>query len=229
VNKQKNRRFQEIWEELRLVMRGREKILDSLIPPILFLILNTTVGFDYALWGSLGIALVIGIFRAVRRQSLVYAFSGVGGVLVAVLIARFLGRSEGFFLPGLITGSLTVAICFFSLIARRPLAAWTSRLTRRWPPDWYWHPKVRPAYSEVTLAWLVFFSLRLLLQLQLFQRNATQTLGWVQLLSGWPALILVLIGSYIYGIWRLGNLNGPSVDEFLNNAEPPWEGQKRGF
>jgi hypothetical protein len=88
---------------------------------------------------------------------------------------------------------------------------------------------VRPAYSEVTLAWTIFFGLRLLLQLFLFQQKAAQALGWVQLLSGWPALIVLLIGSYLYGIWRLGNLKGPSVEEFKTGAPPPWQGQKRGF
>jgi hypothetical protein len=88
---------------------------------------------------------------------------------------------------------------------------------------------VRPAYSEVTLAWTIFFSLRLLLQFSLFQQEATQALGWVQLLTGWPALIILLIGSYLYGIWRLGNLKGPSVAEFKTGTQPPWEGQKRGF
>ena len=31
------------------------------------------------------------------------------------------------------------------------------------------------------------------------------------------------------GLWRLGNLGGPSVEEFKNGAPPPWQGQQRGF
>jgi hypothetical protein len=222
-------RFREIGQELRTVFAGRGKIIDSLIPPLFFLILNAALGFDFALWAALGSALLIGLWRGFQRQSLVYAFTGLGGVLVAVLIAKFLGSAQGFFLPGLITGSLTAGICLISLIAQRPLAAWSSYLTRRWPLDWYWHPRVRPAYSEVTLAWMLFFSLRLLLQWLLFQRQAAQALGWVQLLTGWPALIVLLIGSYLYGLWRLGNLHGPSVTEFKAGAPPPWQSQKRGF
>jgi hypothetical protein len=38
-----------------------------------------------------------------------------------------------------------------------------------------------------------------------------------------------LIASYLYGTWRLRNLGGPSVEEFKSGAEPPWEGQQRGF
>jgi len=229
MDKQPPTRFQEIAVELRTVFVGRGKIVDSLIPPVIFLIVNATLGFDVALWSALGIALLIGVWRVIKRQPLAYAFAGLGGVLVAVLIARVLGRAEGFFIPGLVTGSLTAGISLISLIAKRPLVAWTSSIARRWPLEWYWHDRVRPAYSEVTLAWMVFFSLRLVLQLQLFQQQATQALGWVQLLTGWPALIILLIGSYLYGIWRLGNLHGPSVEEFKAGMLPPWEGQKRGF
>ena len=222
-------RFQEIITELRTVFSGRGKILDSLIPPIVFLIFNAALGLNAALGASLGTALLIGLYRAFKRQPLIYAFGGVGGILVAVIIARFLGRSEGFFLPGLLTGSLTFVLCLVSVLVKRPLVAWTSYLTRRWPLEWYWHDRVRPAYSEVTLAWTLFFGLRLLLQFQLFRQEAAQALGWVQLLTGWPALILLLVGSYLYGLWRLGNLGGPSVEEFKSGAQPPWQGQKRGF
>ena len=53
--------------------------------------------------------------------------------------------------------------------------------------------------------------------------------GYVQLLTGWPATILLLIASYLYGTWRLRKLGGPSVEEFKAGTEPPWEGQQRGF
>ena len=222
-------RFQEIITELRTVFSGRGKILDSLIPPLVFLIFNAAFGLYPALWASLGTALLIGLYRAFKRQPLIYAFGGLGGILVAVLIARVLGSAEGFFLPGLLSGSLTFVLCLVSVLMKRPLVAWTSFLTRRWPLQWYWHARVRPAYSEVTLAWTLFFGLRLLLQFLLFQQGAAQALGWVQLLTGWPALVLLLVASYLYGLWRLGNLQGPSVEEFKSGAPPPWQGQKRGF
>ena len=48
-------------------------------------------------------------------------------------------------------------------------------------------------------------------------------------LRGKTLLILLLVASYLYGLWRLQRLNGPSVEEFRSGAEPPWQGQKRGF
>ncbi|MBN1668888.1 MAG: DUF3159 domain-containing protein [Anaerolineales bacterium] len=220
---------QELWQELRSVLAGRQSLLDSLLPPVVFLILNALAGFTWAIGGALSVALLIALWRLFKGQALWYALGGVGGVLLAVLLARWLGGSEGYFLPGLLSGGGTVLLCLVSVIVKRPLVAWTSYLTRRWPLGWYWHPQVRPAYSEVTLAWAVFFGLRTYLQYLLYQQGAGQTLGWVQLLTGWPAILVLLVLSYLYGLWRLKNLNGPSVEEFQAGEPPPWDGQQRGF
>jgi hypothetical protein len=226
---QRSNRFLEIWEELQTVFSGRVQWLDSLLPPLVFILLNTFFGFDVAMWGSLGTAMFFVGFRLLKRKPLRYAIGGFGGVLIAVIVARFIGSAEGYFLPGIITGAFTSFLCLVSVIVRRPLVAWTSYLTRRWPLNWYWHNQVLPAYSEVTLAWALFFALRTLLQFELFRGQAAGTLGLLQLISGWPAIILLLVMSYLYGVWRLGHLGGPSVEEFKEGSEPPWQGQKRGF
>ncbi len=222
-------KVREILEELRLVLAGRSSFLDSLLPPLFFVLLNAIWGMQVAIWASLGLSVVIAIYRLFKRQSLLYALGGAGGVALAALIAQLLGRSEGFFLPGIVTGGLTLLLCLVSVLVGRPIVAWTSYIARRWPLDWYWHPRVRPAYSEVTWLWVLVFGLRLLLQLNLFQGEQVSQLGLVQVLTGWPVTIVLLIISYLYGTWRLRNLSGPSVEEFKTGAGPPWEGQRRGF
>jgi len=226
---QTRNRFEEILEELYTVFSGRVRWVDSLIPPLIFIILDAILNFQAALWGSLGMALLFLGFSLARRQPQRYALGGLGGVIVAVAVARFVGSAEGYFLPGIVSGIFTSLICLVSVVLHRPLVAWTSSLTRRWPLGWYWHPKVRPAYSEVTLAWMLFFGVRTLLQFGLFREQATHALGLFQLLSGWPAIILLLVASYLYGVWRLERLGGPSVEEYKAGSEPPWQGQKRGF
>jgi len=222
-------RLKELGEEFRAVFAGRGTLADSVIPPFIFLIVNWLFGFDYALWASLLTALLTSLFRLSRRQPLRYALGGLGGAVLASLSARLLGRAEGAFLPGAITGMLTAAICGVSVVAGRPLVAWTSHITRRWPLGWYWHPKVRPAYSEVTIVWTVFFSVKLAVQLLYFQRAQASALAIVNAIAGWPATVVLLVLSYLYGLWRLGHLRGPSVAEFTAGAAPPWTGQRRGF
>ena len=218
----------ELLEEFRAVA-GKVGLLDTILPPILFLLLNGLAGFTAAMIGALGLSVLIALLRLRRGQSLLYALAGMGSVGLAIALALLLGRSEGFFLPGIVNGGLTIALALVSLLICKPMVAWTSYLARRWPLDWYWHEKVRPAYTEVTLAWIIFFALRLLWQVTLFQGQDVSQLALVNTLTGWPATIVLLIVSYLYGTWRLAQLQGPSVEEFNNNTPAPWQGQRRGF
>ena len=218
----------ELLEEFRSVT-GKVGLLDTILPPILFLVLNNFASFQIAMIGSLAMAIVIGILRLLRKQSLVYALAGIGSVGLAIAVAFLFGRSEGYFLPGIVNGGITLALALVSLIVGKPMVAWTSYLARRWPLEWYWHPQVRPAYTEVTMAWTLFFGLRLLWQVMLFQGQNISQLALVNALTDWPATILLLILSYLYGTWRLAQLRGPSVEEFLSSTPAPWQSQRRGF
>jgi hypothetical protein len=218
----------ELLDEFRAVT-GKVGLLDTILPPILFLLLNGLAGFTAAMIGALGLAVLIAILRLRRGQSLLYALAGMGSIGLAIALALLLGRSEGYFLPGIVNGGLTITLALVSLLIRKPMVAWTSYLARRWPPDWYWHAQVRPAYTEVTLAWIVFFVLRFSWQVTLFQGNNVSQIALVNALTGWPATIVLLIVSYLYGTWRLTQLRGPSVEEFRDDAPAPWQGQRRGF
>jgi hypothetical protein len=222
-------RIHELVDEFRTVVAGRSNLLDSIVPPIIFLIVNAIWGFQYAMWGSLVLAGIIAVIRLLRGQSVLYALGGVAGVVLAIVIVQVLGRAEGYFLPGIITGGFAVLLSLVSVLVGRPLVAWTSYIARRWPLDWYWHPRVRPAYSQVTWLWVAFFALRFALQLNLFSGEAAGLLALVQFLTGLPATIVLLVVSYLYGTWRLRSLQGPSVEEFKAGTEPPWQGQQRGF
>jgi len=221
--------LQEIAQELRSVLSGQVPLLDVILPPLAFTVLNGRLDLLPALGISLGVSAGLLIVRLVSGQGVAYTLSGAGLILISGLLAWVTASAEGFFLPGLITSGLTLLAAVISLITGRPLAAWSSHITRGWPLDWYWHPRIRPAYLEVTIAWAVFFLAQFLVQGAAYLWGNASTLGWVQLLSGWPALIPLLIGSYLYGLWRLGKLNGPSVEEFQHDQPPPWEGQQRGF
>jgi len=99
-------KFRELGEEFRTVFAGRGKLADSVLPPVVFVIANTVLGFDYAVWSALALAVLMTVIRLSRKQPLAYALGGLGGVVVAILIAKLLDRAEGYFLPGIITSSL---------------------------------------------------------------------------------------------------------------------------
>ncbi|MFO7945134.1 MAG: DUF3159 domain-containing protein [Anaerolineales bacterium] len=222
-------KLNELKDEFQSVLSGRVPLLDVVLPPLLFTLLNGLLSFTAALFVALAAAGILLGARLWRKQSFSYTLGGVAITVIAGVLAWISQSAKSFFLPGVISSGITFLASLASLIARRPLAAWSSHLTRGWPLKWYWHPQVRPAYSEVTMGWSAFFGMQFLIQAWFYWQRSAQSLGIIQLLIGWPVLILVLALSYLYGLQRLKTLQGPSVEEFQEGKDPPWEGQQRGF
>jgi hypothetical protein len=222
-------RFVELWQEFRVVFSGKNNTIDTILPPIVFALVDLFAGLAAASLSALGLAVFLSVFRLVRGESWMYAISGLVLTALAAGLVWFTQSAVSFFLPALITSGITLAAMLISIWAGKPLAAWSSHLTRAWPRDWYWLPNIRPAYIEVTWMWSVFIAARLAAQYYLYQQGDTILLGWVNGVLDWPAMIVVLAGSYIYGLWRLARLGGPSVEEYTTGQPAPWKGQKKGF
>jgi hypothetical protein len=223
-------KFKELQEEFNSVFSGKGAgLIDSFVPLLVFLVVNPLLEVDLALWGALVTAGAFAVYRIVQKESIVYSLGGIGGVLLSGLFVKLSGSEAGFFLPGLISGAIIVVLCVVTVVLNRPLVAWTSFITRRWPLDWYWHPKVLPAYNEVTIFWAISFSARLVIEYWFFQQGIVNALGAIRIFLGWPYIVILLVISYLYGMWRLGKLQGRGIEEFKAGKQPPWEGQKRGF
>jgi len=219
--------FTEIKEELLSVVKG--KTVDAIIPPFVYIVANALLDLKSASALAIAIALVLVGIRLKTKKSWKYAFSGFLGVAIAAAFALFADNATNYYFPKLITSAGLILITGLSLLAKRPLVAWLSHLSRGWPLDWFWRPDVRPAYTEVTLFWLGLFSMRAALQFTLFFSDNVAGLFLVNTLLGLPVTLLVLIVSYIYGVWRLKRLGGPGIEEHKQNLPKPWKGQTRGF
>lgn len=217
----------EIGQELKSVLTG--KTLDALILPLVYALTNAAFGLTVGAIATLSLSLILVFYQLFRKQSWSYTLAGVLLVAVAISLTLLTQNAINYFIPALITSALLVLASLISLLIGKPLAAWASHLTRGWPLAWFWRKDILPAYREVTIAWAVFFLSRLTLQLTLFFRGQIGTLAWMESLLGWPITLLVLVGSYVYGIWRLRHLGGPGVDEFIAGTKAPWKGQTRGF
>ena len=219
--------LQELIEELKMVLGG--STVDAILPTLVFLVSIRWFGLIFALTLALIVSsLSVGI-RKFRQQSSKYAFLGIVGVLVACLGAYINRNAQSYFIPDFLGNVFIFVISLISLAARKPLAAWVSHLSRGWPLEWYWRQDVMPAYTNVTTGWAAFFLIRVVLQFILFRQGSFEALAIYSILMGLPLTILVLLVTYIYGIWKLHKLGGPGSDEYMRNQSPPWKGQRRGF
>ena len=219
----------EVRAELRNLVSGRVGVADGIAPPLLFVGINAIWGLTPAAVAGIGSALAITGWRLLGGRPLRFAIAGLFGTALAVLLAVRSGSAEDYFLPGIISGALTTAVIIASIAVRKPFVAWTRWLTRGWPLDWYWHDRVRPAYSKASWMWAGFFGLRTAVQWRLFVTEETVALGIARVVMGWPMLLALLIGTYVLGRRWLTELGGPSVAEFETGVEAPWKGQEHGF
>lgn len=222
-------RTKAAFAELRAFFSGDRPIGDSAVPPIVFIAVNAWTGLRWAAAAAVGTAVIFMIFRVRKGKPIIYALGGVAGVGFAAAIALRSDQAEGFFLPGIISNAIYAAAAIISILVRRPLIAFTSWIFHRWPLRWYWRNDVRPAYSEVTILWGLFFAARGWLQFRLFEDANVAALGVIKVLTGTPAVVVLLVVTYVYGTWRLDRLGGPTAAEFQMGASPPFARSHRRF
>lgn len=198
----------------RDLLANRSVLIDTVLPPVVFVGANALGGLTVAAAVSLGLAVALVALRLVRRQRQLYALSGLGGVVVSVGVALATRSAAGFFLPGIVSSAVMGVSSVVSILVRRPLIALTSAALYRWPLDWYWHPRVRPAYSEITWAWAALYLGKAAVQGALVRADAIGLLAVARIATGWPAFAALLVLTYAYVNRRLAVLGGPSVDEF---------------
>ncbi len=222
-------KFSELLQEFKVVFSGKNKTIDTIIPPLLFALVNAYAGLLPATVTALALAAILTIIRVVRAEPLGYAISGLVLTGISAGLAWFTQNAVSFFLPSILTGALLLLTALVSIAVKKPLAALSSHLTRSWPLDWYWLSNILPAYTEVTWIWTAFMAARLAILIALYQAGDTTALGWLNTVLDWPVTVAVLVVSYIYGLWRLSTLGGPGVEEYISGKPAPWVGQKRGF
>jgi hypothetical protein len=219
--------FKEIYEELILVLKG--KTLDTLLPPLVFIITLNLFNLNISIITSVSLSILLWLHRAIRHDNQKYAIFGLLGVIIASLFAYLNNDPRTYFIPDILGSGFILILTVYTLVINKPLAAYVSHLTRGWPLAWFWRKDILPAYREVTWFWLFYFVIRTSVETILFLSDSIDQLVWFNTFIGFPLLIAILTVSYIYGMWRLHQLKGPGVDEFIEEKEPPFRGQTRGF
>ena len=95
-----------ITETVAAQIGGVRGMVESSIPVLVFVAVNIFSDLKPALWGAVGSAVLIALFRLARRESVRHAVNGLIGVAVAALIAARTGRAEDFYLPGIVMNFL---------------------------------------------------------------------------------------------------------------------------
>jgi len=198
---------------IRNMFTDRRAILDSAVPPFLFVGVNAFWGLMPAVVASAAWGVGTVVYRLIRRQQLAYVFSGLVGVGIAVLIAVKTGRAANFFLPGVVIGGAYGTVAIASAIARRPASAFVVRFVEGKPKQWYEQAEVRSAHVIVTYAWGLFFFARAALRWILIDQDKTGALAVTSFVLGYPASAAMVVGTYAFLRKRLKGLPETPEDE----------------
>jgi len=174
-------------------------IAESTLPPVTFVVVATATGQDTtaAAIVAVAIAAVLTLARIARRQTPLYALTGVGGVAVAGYIASRTGRAEDFFLPGLLANLAYASAFAISIAVRWPLlgviVAGVSGGDMAWRED----AVRRRAYARASWIWVGLFLARIAVQLPLYFAGALVALGTARVAMGVPLFALVAWLSWL--------------------------------
>ena len=151
----------------------------------------------------------------VRRQTPVYAVSGVIGVAIAGYVASRTGKAENFFLPGLLLNVAYATAYLVSIAVRWPLIGVIVAAVGRTGNAWRDNPDRLRAYTRASWVWVGLFLSRIAVQLPLYLAGALVALGTARVAMGVP---LFVVGAWLSWLvlrnteWpreRSGGLSGP--------------------
>jgi intracellular septation protein A len=174
-------------------------LAESSLPAAVFVAVYTANGQDTqsAAIAAAALALVLAVARIVRRQTPLFALSGVVGVVIAGYVATRTGKAENFFLPGLLLNLAYGSAFAVSIVARWPLlGVMVGNITRE-GNGWRDDPALLGAYSRASWIWVGLFALRIAVQLPLYLASALVALGIAKVAMGVPLFVVGIWLSYL--------------------------------
>jgi hypothetical protein len=204
-------------ERIRQTLFSSQGIVDSLVGPLLFLILYKTAGLDAALIGAGATALAVVAVRRLRGQQLTSAWYGVGGVVVGAALAKATGSGNGYFLPKVVTNALYGSAFLVSVVIGKPLIGIAWAFFHRQPLAWGYRPEVRRVFAALTLMWAGGYFLRSIVYGVLIAsgRDRTGSLATVSLVLGLPLTGALLAVTLLVIRRTLGHHGRPPAPEAL--------------
>lgn len=180
-------------------MGGKLGIAETIIPSVLF-------GTSFAVTGqaiiSVGLAggtsAAFILYRLITRKSASSALIGALAVGFAAWLAlRDGGEAVDYFVPGFITNAVYGVVLSISILVRWPVIGVLVEILRGNSTSWRKDRKKLTVYSLVTGMWVVFFTLRLAVQVPLYLADNAAMLAAARVAMGPPLYALVILASWL--------------------------------
>ena len=178
---------------------GRRFLIDTLIPVVLFLSVNTLVGLAWAIgvataWAGVGTLLR----RRAGQSTGPLVWLTLGYVLLRGVAGIATGSELVYFGPG-VFNNLAIGTAFaVSVLIRRPLIGAIAPIFYAFPNALRQDPAYRRVFSRLTLAWAVLELANGTMQIILLTTVSTNMFVLVRSLVSWPATAAMFVFSLRY-------------------------------
>ncbi|WP_246233159.1 DUF3159 domain-containing protein [Nakamurella aerolata] len=181
------------WQQ----MGGLTGMIDSALPVVVFVIVNSAAGLGWAIAAAVATALVVTGFRLARKEPFGQAIGGLFGVAIAAFIAQRTGGAKGYFLLGIWSFAVYGGVLLASIVVRWPLIGviWEGLNGRG--TAWRRNRALVRKYDLATLLWVLLCAARFVVQRWLYDSDQVGWLAFARIAMGYPLFILVIIGTVL--------------------------------
>ena len=189
-------------EQISEQLGGVRGLIESSIPVLAFVLLNVLLGDSvaglekrtalyWAIGGAVGTAVLIGVYRLLRKEPVRHAVNGVFGIALGAWLAWRSGDAKDFYLPGILITLAQVAVFLGSVVIRRPVIGYVwGVLANKGKHDWF---------QWLTLVWSASLFIRAGVQGYLYLQDQATALGVVRILISWP----IYAATFAFTVWAV--------------------------
>ncbi len=178
-------------------MGGKRGLVDSGLPAVVFVLVNSVVqafsaratALNAAIAASVACGVAIVGLRLVRKETLQQALSGFFGLAIAVFFARRSGEARGFFLPGIYVNVAYGLAFVVSAVVGRPVVGYIYAAVDGLAATWREDVRLRRTFAVASFGWAAVFASRAVVQGVLYAMDRPGLLAATKLLMGWPLTI----------------------------------------
>jgi hypothetical protein len=177
---------------------GTKGLIDSGLPAIVFLVtFNVTDELRTAIWGALGLSLVLATYRLARKDTIQHSISGVIGVLICAYFANRSGNATDFYIPKLLTNLGYGSVYLIANLVGWPILGLVLGPLLGENLTWRKNPARKKMYMKASWIWIAMFFSRIVVQYPIYKSGNVNLLGTVNLAMGYPLFFAAGYGTWL--------------------------------
>jgi hypothetical protein len=221
--------FPSMSEQISEQLGGVRGLIESSVPVVIFVLLNVLLGDNvagldkrtalyWAIGGAVGTAVVIGVYRLIRKEPVRHAINGVFGIALGAWLAWRSGEAKDFYLPGILLSLGQVVVLIGSVVIRKPIIGYVwGVLANKGKHDWFGNKQLFRAFQWLTLLWAGSLFIRAGIQGWLYLADKATALGITRVLISWP----MYAATFAFTAWYIHRVNRRQAEAAAGPAVSP--------